>query len=89
MKSIFLLLVTTLILLGCVPAKKYNDLLSKEKICSEELAKFKNAALDNEAKAKTLEARVAVLNKEVTNLKADTLEMGNKYRTLQAQFAKI
>lgn len=89
MKSIFLLLVTTLILLGCVPAKKYNDLLSKEKNCSEELAKFKNSALDNEAKAKTLEARVAVLNKEVTNLKADTLEMGNKYRTLQAQFAKI
>ena len=35
---------------ACVPAKKYQELLEKEKQCSEELEKYKNSALTNEGK---------------------------------------
>jgi hypothetical protein len=56
------LLFTTLLVLGaCVPAKKYNDLLEREKKCSEELEAFKRSSLDFEGKAKDFEARYNVI----------------------------
>ena len=39
--SLFLLLLT---FIACVPAKKYNELLEREKLCTEELAKFKKSS---------------------------------------------
>lgn len=78
------------ILLGaCVPAKKYNDLLEREKKCSEELEAYKTSSLDNEGKAKDLQARYDVMKKEVTALKIDTNNLGNNYRLLQTQYDKM
>jgi chemotaxis protein MotB len=77
------------LLLGCVPAKKYNELLEKEKRCAEELSKYKTSALDNEAKAKTLETRLATAKDEITALKKDTSDLGNRFRSLQAQYNRI
>lgn len=74
---------------ACVPAKKYNELVERERICSEELAGYKTSALTNEGKAKELEARHDQLKKEVTQLKKDTLQMGTDYRFLQAQYDLI
>lgn len=71
---------------ACVPAKKYNELVERERICSEELANYKNAAITNEGKAKDLEAKYDQLKKDVTELKKDTLKMGSDYRFLQAQY---
>lgn len=71
---------------ACVPAKKYNELVERERICSEELAGYKNAALTNEGKAKELETRYEQLKKDVTQLKKDTLQIGSDYRFLQAQY---
>jgi chemotaxis protein MotB len=88
MKAFVSVVLISVILVGCVPAKKYNDLLDKEKACSEELAKYKSSSLDYEAKSKTLEARVETMNKEVTALKRDTSDLGNRYRSLQAQYDK-
>jgi chemotaxis protein MotB len=89
MKYILFPIFGALILLGCVPAKKYNELLDKEKQCSEELAKYKTSALDNEAKAKTLETRLATAKDEITALKRDTSDLGNRFRSLQAQYNRI
>jgi chemotaxis protein MotB len=83
-RIIFLFVIA--IVVSCVPAKKYNELLEREKACSEELAKFKTSALDNEAKAKTLETRMETLNREVSALRRDTSDLGNRYRNLQAQY---
>lgn len=74
------------IIASCVPAKKYNELVERERICSEELATYKNSALANEGKAKDLEARYEQLKKDVTILKKDTLKLGSDYRFLQAQY---
>ena len=43
-----------LVLGACVPAKKYNDLVEREKKCSEELEMYKTNALNYEGKAKEL-----------------------------------
>lgn len=77
------------LLSACVPAKKYNELVAREKQCSEELAMYKNNALTFEGKAKDLEARYDVLKNEVNELKADTTKIGNDYRLLQAQYDKM
>jgi chemotaxis protein MotB len=88
MKFLLGLLVSLIVFSACVPAKKYNDLLSKEKECSEELKKYKTSSLDNEAKLKTVEAEAAILRKDVKTLKKDTSDMGQAYRSLQAQYKK-
>lgn len=74
---------------ACVPAKKYKDLVEREKKCSEELAQFKTSSLDFEGKAKDLEARYDVVKKEVSKLKADTSSIGTSYRILQTQYDKM
>lgn len=86
MKKLCFILPVFAILSACVPAKKYNELLEKEKVCSEELAKYKLSATDNEGKAKELTNQVERLRKEVAVLKKDTLQMGADFRFLQAQY---
>lgn len=89
MKAIFGSLVLLLAFASCVPAKKYNDLVEREKKCSEDLAKFKTDALNYEADAKTLREKSEILGKEVSILKKDTATIGHKYRTLLAKYDRI
>ncbi|KXJ04554.1 Motility protein B, partial [Exaiptasia diaphana] len=89
MKAIFGTLVLLLAFASCVPAKKYNDLVEREKKCSEDLAKFKTDALNYEADAKTLREKSEILGKEVSILKKDTAAIGHKYRTLLAKYDRI
>lgn len=82
-------IVGALCVTACVPAKKYKELLEKEKTCSAELEAYKTSALNNEGKAKDLESRYEVLKKEVSALKSDTNNLGNQYRFLQTQYDKM
>lgn len=75
-----------LLLGACVPAKKYHDLVEREKSCSDELAKYKSSAIGNEEKAKDLESRYDQAKKDVSTLKKDTLKLGSDFRFLQAQY---
>lgn len=79
----------TALAVSCVPAKKYNELVERERVCSEELATYKASALSNEGKAKELETRYEQLKQDVSRLKADTLKMGSDLRFLQAQYDLI
>jgi len=54
-----------LLITSCVPAKKYNELLEKEKQCSEELKKHKNNALNFEAEANDLRTQHELLTAQV------------------------
>lgn len=86
---LFLMILTTVVTItACVPAKKYNDLLAKEKSCKEELKKYKTSALDNEAKVKTLEAQHKLMKKDIEQLRKDTSQLGQQFRSLQAQYDK-
>lgn len=89
MKSLQLLIVLSLLLVSCVPAKKYKDLVAREKLCSEELEKYKNSSIEFEGKYKDLETRHTVAKKEISGLLVDTTELGSKLRMLQIQYDKM
>ncbi len=74
---------------SCVPAKKYKDLVEKEKLCSEQLERYKTSSLNYEGKATDYMKRYEVLTKEVEVLKVDTAKMGQDFRMFQAQCNKI
>lgn len=73
-------------MIGCVPAKKYNELVERDKQNSAELEKYKMATLDNEAKLKDYEVKYEGLKKDVTQLKKDTTQLGADLRFMQAQY---
>ena len=89
MKFLGGLFILSLLFVSCVPVKKYEELVEKEKQCSEELAKYKNDALNFEADATDLRSKHALLTKQVTQLKTDTTELGGNYRTLLAKYDKL
>lgn len=82
-------IITLLLISSCVPVKKYDELVEKEKLCSEELEKYKTSALSNEALAAELRTKSDLLAGQVTQLKADTSSLGNQYRTLKAKYDKL
>jgi len=89
MQKIGLIGILMLSFAACVPAKKYNELVERERICSQELEGYKASALTNEGKAKEFETRYEQLKKEVTQLKKDTSQIGSDYRFLQARYDLI
>lgn len=84
----FIVALFSLGLLACVPSKKYNELLERERQCNEELKRFKTSALDNEAALASIRVKQELLEKETNQLRADTTELGNQYRELQASYQK-
>lgn len=89
MKSIFSIVIGVILFISCVPAKRYNELVEKEKTCSEELAAYKTRSLAFEELATTLEAKVETLTSVVNELKQDTSFLGQEYRTLNAKYNKL
>lgn len=80
------LIVPVALIVGCVPAKKYNELVAREKVCSEELVKYKADAINFEERSKDLDARLEQAKLDVAKLKKDTLKTGGEFRFLQAQY---
>ncbi|WP_341902734.1 OmpA family protein [Fluviicola taffensis] len=86
MKKQLSIIALTCALAACVPAKKYNELLEREKVCSEELNKYKISSIENEGKVKDLQVMADQFRKDIISLKKDTLELGSNLRFLQAQY---
>jgi len=76
------------LLTACVPAKKYNELLEKERACNESLQKYKNDALNYEATSKDFQAKYEVASEQLKQLVADSTKMGADYRLLRAKYDK-
>ena len=89
MKVLGGIIVAVLLLSSCVPAKKYNELLEKEKLCSEELSKFKTSALTFEGEANDLRSKYSSMSKQVAQLISDTTNLGKDFRTFAAKYAKM
>jgi len=90
MSKLFLLFILSgVVLFSCVPAKKYKDLLKKEKECSEELEKYKKSSNQYESSAKDLQALYDVASKDLTKMRQDTSALGNKWRILNRDFTKL
>ncbi len=89
MKIRYLFIATSLVLISCVPVKKYNDLLAREKECSEALEKYKASSLDFEGKYLDLSTLHDVAKKDISALITDTTELGSKLRLLHIQYDKV
>ena len=92
MKNLFSLLpffIVLLLLSACVPAKKYKDLLEREKVCSEELAKFKKSSGEYESLSKDLQTKFANASRDLSKLIQDTTALGSKYRLLLRDYGII
>lgn len=92
MKNLFpipLFFIVLLLLSACVPAKKYKDLLEREKVCSEELAKFKKSSGEYEGLSKDLQTKFANASRDLAKLIQDTTALGSKYRLLQRDYGII
>lgn len=76
------------LLFSCVPAKKYNELLEKERECSESLAKYKNDALNYEASSKDYQSKYELASEQLKQLVADSTKMGADHRLLRAKYDK-
>ena len=88
MKSFVALIVIGITLVACVPAKKYNELLEKERACNEDLAKYKNDALNYEASSKDFQSKYEVASSQLEKLVADSAKIGADYRLLRAKYDK-
>ena len=63
---------------SCVPAKKFNELLEKEKACAESLAKYKNNNDMYESQAKDCIKRKEVLQKDLNRIKKELTGLQRK-----------
>lgn len=88
MKHLVALIIFGGFLFSCVPAKKYNELLEKERECSESLAKYKNDALNYEASSKDYQSKYELASEQLKQLTADSAKMGADYRLLRAKYDK-
>jgi len=74
---------------SCVPSKKYNELLEREKICAKDLAKYKKMSLDYESLAKDLELKFDLANKELIGLRKDTANLGEQMRLMKRKIGVL
>lgn len=88
-KLLFVFVAILTVVTSCVPAKKYQELLAREKACNEELEKYKNSSVESENKAKALQEKLDLWNKEVNQLKKDTLTSGSQFRQANSDLIKL
>ena len=89
MKLVCAFLLFSTLLISCVPIKKYEELQSKEQQCSDELAKYKNNALNYEASYKDVKTKYDKAESELKEIIADTTVMHRDYKILIAKYDKL
>lgn len=80
--SLFIIAVS-IVLISCVPARKYEELQNKQKQCEEDLTKYKDAAEAAEKSMKDMEEELARLKKDNSYLVRDSAQLGGSYRQLK------
>jgi len=78
-----------LVVVSCVPMKKYKDVVEKAKICEEELISYKEKAIHFENKSNDLETSYHLIKDEVDKIKKDTVTISDKIRSLTIQYQKM
>jgi chemotaxis protein MotB len=74
---------------SCVPGKKYDEALAREKACQDELAALKSSDQQTVEKLKVDEELLVKENKEIEGLRRDTSIIGSNYRNLTMKYDKL
>lgn len=87
--SSLIILIVSVILVGCVPARKYEELESKYLKASEELKTCKEKSLTWEATNAELTSTVEEQKKQIDRLVTDSTSLGRSYRNTLVQYKEI
>ena len=87
-RDIFLIAIISF-LISCVPARKYEEVESKQKKCAEELKEIKFMANELETQNTELKSSHDQMKDQVIRLKGDTTLLGKSLRIKERQYDKI
>ncbi len=76
-------------LIACIPARKYEELKSKQEKCLEENTALKSSVQTLEDKNNELQAEIEKLNKQLKNLRQDTLVQGKSLRLMTTNYDQL
>ena len=77
------------LIISCVPARRFEDISSKQKLCAEELESLKKRSLDLETLNTELQSGYDQMKDKVTRLESDTTLLGKALRIKEKQYDKI
>lgn len=83
------IILVSLLALGCVPLQKYNDLQTSYTKSVAEQTKYKSSTIDSENMIKELETKLSMTQAAANQLKKDTTDMSQKYKMLSVEYDKI
>jgi chemotaxis protein MotB len=89
MKQLLFIFTIALLVIGCVPLKKYQDLEVNYSKCQEEKTAFQSSSLDYENRVKELNTQLELLKNSIDVMVQDSLDLGNDYRMLQVEYDKV
>lgn len=89
MKLYWILIVALASFIACVPARKYEELETKQKACAEELEALKSKVTGLETQNTELQGMIPGLQEDVARLKGDTTLLGKSLRMKEQQYDKI
>ncbi|MBA3899776.1 MAG: OmpA family protein [Bacteroidetes bacterium] len=74
---------------SCVPARKYQETLEKQKKCEDESANLKSSNLEMETELTENRSSMRAIQKKITQLEGDTALNGNTFRMLNSNYGKL
>lgn len=77
-----------IIIIACVPLKKYQELEANYNKCLEEQNAFKTSSIDYENKVKELESQLELMTSDLTKNKAEINQLEQEYKNLQVEYDK-
>jgi len=89
MKNYFILLIVIAAISSCVPARKYQELETKQKECAEELEDLTSKVTGLESQNTELQGLIPDLQESVTRLQGATTLLGKSLRMKEQQYDKI
>ncbi len=88
MKNIVGFIVTGLIIVACVPLKKYQELEANYNKSLEDQNSFKTSSIDYENKVKELESQLEVMTSDLTKNQNEIDKLRQDYKNLQVEYDK-
>ncbi len=88
MKKLIGFIVSGLIVVACVPLKKYQELEANYNRCIEDQNAFKTSSIDYENKVKELESQLELMTTDLTKNQAEINQLKQDYKNLQVEYDK-
>ncbi len=89
LKSLGLLVLTSLLLSSCVSMKKYNELQSKRDTAEKENSQLKDENQNLQIRNNETSALLAKYRQQAKNLREDTTILGRKYRSMNDSYKSL